>query len=193
MSFRGHFRVLGAWKIALDLCCFFKGSFQWLLAYLGGQRAWQERHWEPFWSTLRRQVEMWKLCSRVGGSVILKETGGPEQAQMHHCGHSFFRMRLGRHFLQKLMTLGLHWGPFGRPWGAFFCNFCNVFSGSDFRLILDMLLVGAGGRGGAAERCRFCRLAKKFAWRFITRCPDGCGEFIGCRLCRRPLNNRWIE
>ena len=60
------------------------------------------------------------------------------------------------------MTLGLHWGPFGRPWGAFFCNFCNVFSGSDFRLILDMLLVGVGGRGVAAERCRFCRLAKRF-------------------------------
>jgi len=81
---------------------------------------------------------------------------------MHHCGHIFFRMRLGRHFLEKLMTLGLHWGPFGRPWGAFFCNFCKAFSGSDFRLILDMLLVGVGGRGVAAERCRFCRLAKDF-------------------------------
>ena len=83
----------------------------------------------------------------MGGSVLLKETRGPEEVQMHHCGCIFFRMFLGRHFLQKLMTLGLHWGPFGRPWGAFFCNFCNVFSGSDFRLILDMLLVRVGGRG----------------------------------------------
>ena len=128
MSFRGHFRVLGAWKIALDLCCDFKGFFQWLLVYLGGKRALQERHWDPFWSTLARQQEMWKVCSRVSGSIILKETGGPKQAQMHHCGHMFFRMRLGMHFLQKLMTLGLHWGPFGKPWGSFFCNFCNVFS-----------------------------------------------------------------
>ena len=103
----------------------------------------------------------------------MKETGGPEQAQMHHCGHMFFRMRLGNHFLQKLMTLGLHWGPFGRPRGSFFCNFCNVLLGSDFRLILDMLLVGAGGRGVAAERCRFCRLAKKFALHLSRASPFG--------------------
>ena len=49
-------------------------------------------------------------------------------------GTFFFRMRFGKHFLQKLTALGLHWGPFGRPWGAFFCNFSDVFSGSDFRL-----------------------------------------------------------
>ena len=76
--FRGHVAVQGSSKIALDFCYFFKGSFQGLLAYLGGQRAWQERHRKPFWSTLARQVEMWKPCSRVGGSVILKETGHPE-------------------------------------------------------------------------------------------------------------------
>ena len=111
------------------------------------------------------------MCSRVCGSIILKETGGPKQAQMHHCGHMFFRMHLGKHFWQKLMTLGLHWGPFGKPWGTFFCNFCNVLLGSDFRLVLDMLLAGAGGRGGAAERCRFCRLAKNFDGGFITPLP----------------------
>ena len=56
--FRDHFEVLGASKIALDFGCFFKGSFEALLAHCGGQRASQEGHWEPFWSTLERQVEM---------------------------------------------------------------------------------------------------------------------------------------
>ena len=101
----------------------------------------------------------------------MKETGGPKQAQMHDFGHMFFQEHLGKHCLQKLMTLVFHWGPFGRPRRAFFCNFCNVLLGSDFRLILDMLLAGAGGRGGAAERCRFCRLAKNFALGFITPLP----------------------
>ena len=77
----------------------------------------------------------------------MQDTGRPEQPQMHHFGHIFFRMRFGRHFLQKLADLGLPWGPFGGPAAAFFSNFYGVFSGSDFLLILEMLLGGAGVRG----------------------------------------------
>ena len=69
------------------------------------------------------QVEMWKLCSRRGGSIIFEETGGPEQPQMHHCEHLFFCMRFGKHFLQKLADSGFHWGPFGEPWGTVLLNF----------------------------------------------------------------------
>ena len=57
-------------------------------------------------------------------------------------------MRFGRHFLQKLSDFESHRGPFGCPFGALLAYFWVPFSGSDFRLILGMLLGGAGGRGG---------------------------------------------
>ena len=57
-------------------------------------------------------------------------------------------MRFGRHFLQKLFDFDSHRGPFGSPFGALLAYFWVPLSGSDFRLILGMLLGGAGGRGG---------------------------------------------
>ena len=57
-------------------------------------------------------------------------------------------MRFGRDFLQKLSDFDSHRGPFGCPFGALLAYFWAAFSGSDFRLILGMLLGGAGGRGG---------------------------------------------
>ena len=55
-------------------------------------------------------------------------------------------MRFGRDFLQKFSDFDSHRGPFGCPFGAFLAYFWAFFSGSDFRLILGMLLGGAGGR-----------------------------------------------
>ena len=57
-------------------------------------------------------------------------------------------MRFRRHFLQKLSDFVSHWGPFGCPFGALLAYFWASFSGSDFRSDFELLLVGAGGRGG---------------------------------------------
>ena len=57
-------------------------------------------------------------------------------------------MRFGRHFLQKLCHFHSHWGPFECPFGALLAYFWASFSGSDFRSDFELLLVGAGGRGG---------------------------------------------
>ena len=56
-------------------------------------------------------------------------------------------MRLRRDFLQKFADFDSHRGPCGCPFGALLAYFWAAFSGSDFRLILGMLLGGAGGRG----------------------------------------------
>ena len=57
-------------------------------------------------------------------------------------------MRFGRDFLQKLSDFDSHRGPFGCPFGSPLAYFWVPFSGSDFRADFDLLLVGAGGRGG---------------------------------------------
>ena len=57
-------------------------------------------------------------------------------------------MRFRRHFLQKLSDFVSHRGPFGCPFGALLAYFWASFSGSDFRSDFELLLVGAGGRGG---------------------------------------------
>ena len=57
-------------------------------------------------------------------------------------------MRFGRHFLQKSFDFNSHWGPVGYPFGALLAHFWAVFSESDFRCDFELLLVGAGGRGG---------------------------------------------
>ena len=57
-------------------------------------------------------------------------------------------MRFGRHLLQKLSDFESHRGPFGCPFGPLLAYFWAPLSGSDFRLILGILLGGAGGRGG---------------------------------------------
>ena len=66
-------------------------------------------------------VKTMLLCMRERN--FFQETDGPEQPQMHRCGYIFFRMRFGRHFVQKLADSGLHWGPFGEAWKAVFLNF----------------------------------------------------------------------
>ena len=57
-------------------------------------------------------------------------------------------MRFGRHFLLKLCDFHSHWDPFGCPFEPHLAYFWAPLSGFDFRLILGMLLGGAGGRGG---------------------------------------------
>ena len=58
-------------------------------------------------------------------------------------------MRFGRHFLQKFWDFEFHRGPFGCPFRALLAYFWAPLSGSDFRLILGMLLGGAGGGAGS--------------------------------------------
>ena len=57
-------------------------------------------------------------------------------------------MRFARHFLQKLSDFDSHRGPFESPFEPLLAYFWAPLSGFDFRLILGMLLGGAGGRGG---------------------------------------------
>ena len=121
--FRGHFEVLGATQIALIFCCFFWGSFEGLVADLGRQKASKEGHWKQFWSTLERQVEMWKLCSRADGSMVFEVRGGRKKLRLHNFLHFVFSMRFGRHFLRNLADLGSHWGPLGDPLGALLGDF----------------------------------------------------------------------
>ena len=90
-------------KIALDVCCFFKGSFQGLLAHLEATEAILEH-----FATARGNV-------KTMGSVITAST--------------FFCMRFD---LQKLANLGIHRGPFWEHWGAIFANSECLFQGLIF-------------------------------------------------------------
>ena len=146
--FLDNFEVLGTLKTTLDFCCFFKGSWEGLLAHLGGQKALEEDQLEQFCNTLVRPLEMWKWCSRAGGSIIFEKTEGPEQSQMHHCEHLFFRMRLGEHFLQKRADLGLHWALFGSLRRHFSTTFQVFFQslilGRFWRYFLEGPAAGVG-------------------------------------------------
>ena len=69
----------------------------------------------------------------MGGSIVFEVGGGPEVRHLHDFGHIFLCMHFGRHFLQKLLDLGSHWGPFGDPSGPLWPTF-GVFCS---RLIFD--------------------------------------------------------
>ena len=86
-------------------------------------------------------------------------------------------MRFGRHFLQKLSDFESHRGPFGCPFGALLAYFWAPLSGSDFRLILGMLLGGAGGRGGVPVGSESSESESLGPCLHTPRLPlRGCGE-----------------
>ena len=85
-------------------------------------------------------------------------------------------MRFGRHFLQKLCHFHSHWGPFECPFGALLAYFWASFSGSDFRSDFELLLVGAGGRGGVPVASESAESEWESAH---ARLPlRGCGEYL---------------
>ena len=57
-------------------------------------------------------------------------------------------MSFGRDFLQKMSEFESHRGPFGCYFGGLLAFFWVPLSGFDFRFDFELLLVGAGGRGG---------------------------------------------
>ena len=152
---------------------FFKGSFQGFLVYLRGQRALQERHCKPFWSTLARQVEMGKLCSRAGGSITFEVGGGPGRPPLHHFGNTFLKHAFWRPLLADFLGFGLPLGclrgSFGSTFGwllaSFFWidfysifgqidNFCSIFLGVEQDTYV-LRATAPGGKGSVKPTTRY--------------------------------------
>ena len=103
------------------------------------------RHFRALWN------DKWK-CENYAPveaeSSLLRLEGVLRDLLCITSGPLVLSMRFGRHFLQKLSDFDSHQSPFGCPFGPLLAYFWASLSGSDFRLILGMLLGGAGGRGG---------------------------------------------
>ena len=110
----------------------------------GAPKGAKGRHFRPLWS------EKWK-CEHYAPveaeSSLLRLEGVLRELMCITSGPLVLSMRFGRDFLQKLFDFYSHRGPFGSPFEPLLAYFWAFFSGSDFRLIWGMLLVGAGGRG----------------------------------------------
>ena len=103
-------------------------------------------HFKALWS------EKWK-CENYAPveaeSSLLRLEGVLRDLLCITSGPLVLSMRFRRDFLQKLSGFDSRWGPFGCPFGALLAYFWAPLSGSDFRLILGMLLGGACGRAGS--------------------------------------------
>ena len=110
----------------------------------GGSKGVKGSHFKALWG------DKWK-CENYAPveakASLLRLEGVLRNLSCITSGPRVLSMRFARHFLQKLSDFDSHRGPFGSPFEPLLAYFWVFFSGSDFRLIWGMLLVGAGGRG----------------------------------------------
>ena len=102
-------------------------------------------HFRALWG------DKWKCENYVpveAESSLLRLEGVLREIICSTSGSLVLSMHFRRDFLQKVSDFVSHRGPFGCPFEALLAYFRAVFSGSDFMSDFELLLVGAGGRGG---------------------------------------------
>jgi hypothetical protein len=111
----------------------------------GAPKGAQGTYFKPLWG------DKWK-CENYAPveaeSSLLRLEGVLRELICSTSGPLVLSMHLRTDFLEKLVDFDSPRGPCGFPFGALLAYFWAPLSGSDFRLILGMLLGGAGGRGG---------------------------------------------
>ena len=126
-SFWGDFGIPEACKISSIFKCFREGSFGRLWSHLGGKGVPKRCQWDHFGSTFRRQVEKWKWCSRLHGSMIFKVQGVPRSVRRTTYCALFSWLRFGVPLSPFFENLVSKVGPIGGPLGVLLSDIWDVF------------------------------------------------------------------
>ena len=106
---------------------------------------------DVFWSTFGRQVEEWKPCSCLHGTITFEVWGSAETPQTEHvwdtgCQHAF-----GNVFFKGFWNLCRIWGSFGAPLAPLWDDFGMLFWRSVLEWFLNHFWEGPAQGFGPSE------------------------------------------